>query len=62
MRARVELGTIEITKAVADNAAAEHQLLFLPGATPPGIEAADPMIKARNASIPSHTSAAVRCF
>jgi catalase len=51
-RTKVELGTIEITKAVADNAAAEHQLLFLPGALPPGIEAADPMIKARTDAYP----------
>jgi catalase len=51
-RTKVELGTIEITKAVADNAAAERQLLFLPGALPPGIEAEDPMIKARTESYP----------
>jgi catalase len=49
-RRKVELGTIEITKAVANNAAAERQLLFLPGALPPGIEAQDPMIKARSAA------------
>jgi len=49
-RTKVELGTIEITKTVADNAAAECQLLFLPGALPPGIEAEDPMIMARSAA------------
>ncbi len=47
-RRKVELGTIEITRAVADNAAAERALLFLPAALPSGIEAEDPMIKARN--------------
>lgn len=51
-RIRVELGTIEITKAVADNAAAECDLLFLPGALPAGIEAEDPMINARSAAYP----------
>jgi len=49
-RKQVELGTIEITKAVADNAAAERQLLFLPAALPAGIEAQDPMIIARSAA------------
>ena len=47
-RTKVQLGGIEITRAVADNAAAERRLLFLPGAVAPGIEAADPMIKARS--------------
>jgi catalase len=51
-RTKVELGTIEITKAVADNAAAERQLLFLPGALPTGIEAEDSMIKARTEAYP----------
>jgi catalase len=51
-RKQVELGTIEITKAVTDNAVAEHELLFLPGALPPGIEAEDPMIKARSDAYP----------
>ena len=46
-RIKVELGSIEITQAVAD-IAAERRLLFLPGAVAPGIEAADPMIKARS--------------
>jgi len=41
------LGTIEITKVVAGHAAAERRLLFLPEALPPGIDAEDPMIKAR---------------
>jgi catalase len=47
-RKKVELGTIEITEAVTDNAAAERQLLFNPAAVPAGIEAEDPMIKARS--------------
>jgi catalase len=51
-RTKVELGTIEITKVVADNATAERQLLFLPGALPAGIEAEDPMIKARTEAYP----------
>ncbi|HET9607768.1 MAG TPA: catalase family peroxidase [Nitrospira sp.] len=49
-RKKVELGTITITKAVADSQAAEKKLLFVPGALLPGIEAADPMIAARSAA------------
>ena len=49
-RKKVELGTITITKAVADSQAAEKKLLFMPGAVVPGIEAADPMIAARSAA------------
>ena len=49
-RKKVELGTLTITKAVADSQAAEKKLLFVPGALVPGIEAADPMIGARSAS------------
>jgi catalase len=51
-RIHVELGTVEITQAVADNAAAERELLFLPGALPAGIEAQDPMIRARQDAYP----------
>lgn len=51
-RIHVELGTLEITQAVADNAAAERELLFLPGALPAGIEAQDPMIRARQDAYP----------
>jgi catalase len=51
-RKKVELGIIEVTEAMADNAAAERQLLFIPGAFPDGIEAADPMIKARSDAYP----------
>lgn len=46
---KVEIGTIEITKAVEDNAAAQDALVFMPGAVPAGIEAADPMIGQRDA-------------
>jgi catalase len=49
-RKKVELGTITITKAVADSQTAEKKLLFVPGALVPGIEAADPMIAARSAA------------
>jgi catalase len=49
-RKKIELGTITITKAVADSQAAEKKLLFVPGALVPGIEAADPMIAARSAA------------
>jgi catalase len=51
-RRKVELGTIEITQAVADNGTAERNLLFIPGALPSGIEAEDPMIKARSDAYP----------
>ncbi|HKW75929.1 MAG TPA: catalase family peroxidase [Terriglobales bacterium] len=51
-RTQVELGTVEITQAVSDNAAAERELLFLPGALPAGIEAQDPMIRARQDAYP----------
>ena len=49
-RKTVELGTITITKAVADSQAAEKKLLFVPGALVPGIEPGDPMIAARSAA------------
>jgi len=49
-RKQIELGTIIITKAVADSHTAEKKLLFMPGALVHGIEAADPMIAARSAS------------
>jgi len=49
-RKKIELGTISITKAVADSQASEKKLLFVPGALTSGIEAADPMIAARSAA------------
>ena len=48
----VELGTISITKVVAQNDAAQKQLLFLPNALPEGIEPEDPMINVRSAAYP----------
>jgi catalase len=51
-RRQIELGAIVINQVVADNAAAERTLLFLPGTLPVGIEARDPMIEARQASYP----------
>ena len=49
-RKKVELGTITLTKAVADSQTAEKKLLFVPGALVPGIEAADSMVAARSAA------------
>jgi len=49
-RKKVELGTLAITKAVADSQTAEKKLLFMPGTLVSGIEAADPMIAARSAA------------
>lgn len=49
-RRTVELGTISITKAVADNDGAQKQLLFQPTSVPAGIEPEDPMITARAAA------------
>lgn len=48
----VELGTLDITRAVADNNTAQKKLLFMPNALTPGIEVGDPMINARSASYP----------
>lgn len=47
-RKTVEVGVIEINKAVPDNKAAEQALLFSPASVPDGIEPADPMIKVRH--------------
>jgi len=56
-RIQVELGILEITGAVSDNAAAERKLLFLPRVLPAGIELQDPMISARQEVYPSPTRA-----
>lgn len=48
----VELGTVTITRAVADNLAAQKSLMFLPNNVPAGIEPQDPMINARSAAYP----------
>ena len=48
-RKLVELGVLTIDKAVADSAAAQKKLLFLPGQLTDGVEASDdPMIDVRN--------------
>ncbi len=50
-RRTVTLGTITITSAVADSAAAQKKLLFLPTRLTPGIEISDdPLIRARSAA------------
>jgi catalase len=47
-RRTIELGTLSVTKLVADSAAAEKELLFMPNALPDGIEVSDdPLIDAR---------------
>jgi catalase len=51
-RKRVKLGTLEFTRVVPDSTAKEQALLFLPLSLPPGIEAEDPMLKARSAAYP----------
>jgi catalase len=51
-RPAVDLGTISITKAVADNVAEQKKLLFMPNALPAGIDPEDPMINARSAAYP----------
>lgn len=47
-RKLVELGTLEITRAVDDSEAASRALLFVPTAVPAGIEPADPMLADRS--------------
>src|SRR5262249_53011227 len=51
-RPTIDLGVLEMTAVASDSEAQERALLFLPGALPAGIEAADPMIAARQASYP----------
>jgi catalase len=47
-RRMVDMGTITLTKAVADNAKAQHDLRYLPNDLEPGIEVSDdPLIDAR---------------
>ena len=55
-RKLVNLGTISVSKLVADQAAADKAALFLPGNVPAGIEAADPMIEARTSAYPISAS------
>jgi catalase len=49
-RALVKLGTISVERMAASQASASNTTLFLPGNLPSGIEAADPMIKVRDAA------------
>ncbi|HEY6892550.1 MAG TPA: catalase family peroxidase [Rhodanobacteraceae bacterium] len=51
-RRRVKLGTFTLDKVPQDLAAADKGLLFLPGQTHPGVEAADPMLVMRNTAYP----------
>lgn len=51
-RRLVTLGVITIDRPGPNTAAADHDLLFLPGALPPGIAIADPMVTVRNSAYP----------
>ena len=51
-RRLVRLGTLRIDRLAADQAAADKALLLLPGNVPSGIEAADPMLRIRDAAYP----------
>jgi catalase len=51
-RRLVKLGTFSISGVPSDAAAVEKSLLFLPGQSHPGVEAADPMLVMRNTAYP----------
>jgi catalase len=51
-RKLVRLGTLTIDRVSANTPLADRSLSFLPGSTPPGIAAADPMLTIRNAAYP----------
>jgi catalase len=51
-RPMIELGIVEISRAVSDNVAVQKSLMFLPNNVPAGIEPQDPMINARSAAYP----------
>ncbi|MGH6911085.1 MAG: catalase family peroxidase, partial [Phenylobacterium sp.] len=51
-RRLVKLGTFTLTRSPADPDTAQRSLLFLPGKSHPGVEAADPMLVLRNAAYP----------
>ena len=51
-RKLVKLGSLEISRPVADPVAADKSTLFQPGNLLPGMEAADPMIDLRHAAYP----------
>lgn len=49
-RKLIKLGIITIDKPSSNSPLADRSLIFLPGSTPPGIAAADPMLTIRNAA------------
>jgi catalase len=51
-RKLVKLGTISIDRPVADQAAIDKELIFLPGSPPLGIKPADPMLAVRDEAYP----------
>jgi len=51
-RRLIKLGTFTLTRSAADPDAAQKRLLFLPGKSHPGVEAADPMLVLRNVAYP----------
>lgn len=51
-RRMVKLGTITLTRTPVDPEDAQRNLLFLPGQSHPGVEAADPMLVMRNIAYP----------
>lgn len=51
-RRLVKLGVITIDQPGPNTAAVDRDLLFLPGALPPGIAIADPMVTIRNSAYP----------
>jgi catalase len=51
-RRLVKLGTVRVTRLLADGPAADRATMFLPGNVPAGIEPADPMVQVRTASYP----------
>ena len=51
-RATIDVGSLAIDRVVGSGEAIEGPLLFSPAMLPPGIEAADPMLAARDAAYP----------
>jgi catalase len=49
-RQSIELGTLSITKAMADSVAAEKRIVFMPNSLPKGIEVEDQMVNFRSAA------------
>jgi catalase len=48
-RRTVEMGTLEITRVLANSDVAQKKIVFMPNALIPGIEVEDPMIDQRSA-------------